>query len=114
MNYMRTFKKLGRYEFTVDGLPLVYRKEFEKNPFLGAFKVLAHASDVETALSFYAAFQKILDRLPDGAKFTNGEIEEWVQWKTVGPELNEAIPQTDRPLSLREIPNLVFRLPEFA
>jgi hypothetical protein len=114
VNHVRTYEKVGRYEITVDGFPLEYRNETEKNPYLGAFKVLAHARDVETALSLYGAFQKILDRLPDGAKFTDDEIQDWLQLKTVGPALNEKKPQTDRPFSLRDIPSLVIPIPELS
>ena len=114
MNHIPTYEKLGRDEITLDGVPLGHRDEFDRNPYLGAFKILAHASDVETALSLYGAFHKVLNRLPEGVKFTEDEIQEWVQWQTVGIEFKEKNPQTDRPLSICDIADLAFRLPSLS
>lgn len=114
VNHTAAYEKLGRYQITADGVPLGRWDESENNPYLGAFKVLAHARDVETALSFYGAFQKILDRLPDGAKFTGDEIQDWLQLKTVGPASNEKKPQMDRAPTLRDIRSFVIRMPELS
>ena len=106
---MPTYEKFGRHEIRSNGRPLGYWNESDENPFIRPFKILAHVSDVQTALSFYGAFQKILDRLPDGANFTDNEIREWLRWKTAPPGLNKEIAQGEGSFSiLRDLPNLVF------